>query len=338
MGTITYNLRVLSHSLLPLLSVLCVMHWRVVVLFMTAAVVVGVRGQVQLTCNDTVTICSALETCCCPVPLNLCSCCVTGAQLCNNGVCELPSVSSTPTAPPTRTPSPSASVSPSVSPSPRCPSPSPVGVGYRVVDCGRVEIVINSTSSDSVLVVEPGVVVNGDVELISAVVIASNANSTTGVNVIGADSTVFINNTQVIITGPPPVHGTFVPLFTVESGNITVGNNVTVQFEGSDEPEPDGCSRRSADTAQRANTLGVLFTVDSSGCSQKGSGSSLSNGEIVGIVVGVTCCAAICFVLCGVLMMAYFMRHCACLTRMRERRNSDEVVATQSLTAARQST
>jgi hypothetical protein len=288
-----------------------------------------VRGQVQLTCNDTVTICSASETCCCPVPLNLCACCITGVELCNNGVCELPSVSPTPTSAPTLSASPSAPPSPTPSPSPLCASPSPTAAGYYVVTCGRVAVVINSTSSNRTLVVDPDVVVEGSVQLESAVVVvpASVNTSAGGVSITGADSQLFINNTALVILGPPPSDGDFVELFTVESGNITVGSNVTIQFEGDGNSGPSDCERRTATTQRRGNTLGVLFSVDSSACGNSGGGKGLAPGSIVAIVVSVACCLAIVGVVCGTVLMCFLFPRLACLKRTRERSDSNELVS-----------
>lgn len=290
-------------------------------------VMLGVRGQVQLACNDTVTICSALQSCCCPVPLNLCACCTIGGEICNNGVCEAPSVSPTPTASATGTPSPTAVPSRTPSPSAQCASLAPVGANYQIVSCGVVQIIINASSDNRTLVVDPGVVVEGNVQLELAVVVVAS-NVTGGVNITGSASQLFINNTALIILGPPAGDGDFVPLFTVESGNITVGDNVTIQFDGGGKPTRDKCEYRTAETQRRGNTLGVLFTVDSSACTNgKNNGHGLGAGEIVAIVVSISCCLAILCVVCGVLVMCILLPRCSYLKTSHEKNDLDSIVS-----------
>lgn len=290
------------------------MHWCAVIVVILLYLSLC-TAQIQLACNDTVTVCTAFESCCCPVPLNLCACCTTGTELCLNGTCVplsssasqtasfSPSTTRTPSATPTSIQTPSASA--------LCPSPSPIAEGYEVISCGKLAI---STASNGYITID-STSVSGSVTLNQSVVLYDAAAT---VNMSDANATLSISNTRIVIDYTDAQNNDFVVLFTVASGNISIGDNVTVDVAVPDNAQ--ACERRNGEAQQRDNTLGVLITVDSSRCS---SGRSRKNSSdvIAAIVVPVVACCAV--LLCCCITIVLFIA-ISRVRRMRYSRTADD--------------
>ena len=292
-------------------------RWIPVVLF---AVSVGAQ---LFTCDDQVTLC--VETCCC-VPLQLCTCCGL-EQLCTDGECAAPipspSISISATAAPSISTSSTAAPSISSSATPSISSSSPPAASCIQLDADAITCTGPLNTPRVVLPANVSTVL-GDLEIGGGTVLVVAAP-------ILVKSGVAVVDGAVEVTGglPPTVRdGQFVPVLTVDQdGQLLVASNASVRIASLPDAERACADVRQRSTEQRGASLGVVFSVDDSGCTDDSNTRWIYTTlvPVIGASCAViTCACAVCLTV--IVSMVFWRRVRGALWARESDHDTDRVV------------